>query len=109
MVRIVVYGLHQKAASDDHNDAPESMHGFKIDSERIFYLLKDWAGGGLSASEVQRTAMHAYNNQIHLLKTLGINKGWCMQSMSRMASLTMVLDKKGDLARSKRATFTGIF
>ena len=63
------------------------MHGFDFGSECIFYLLTDWAWSGLSASDVRRRAMHAHNDQIRLLKTLGINEGWCMQSMSRMAKL----------------------
>ena len=87
MVRIVGSGLQQKAAREDQKDAPESTHGFKIDSAYILYLPKDWACGGLSASKVQQRAMHAYNDQTYPLKTPGINHDWRMQSMSRMASL----------------------
>ena len=59
--------------------------------------------GGLSGSEVQRRAMHAHNDLIRLLKTLGINEEWCMQSMLRMAKL-------GNGIGSRRGfSTTGIF
>ena len=87
MGRIPGTGMHQKAAMERHRDAPESSHGFQTDSQFIFDLLKDWAWGGLSASEVQRRAMHAYDDHLFRLKKLGVNPDWCMQSMLRMSKL----------------------
>ena len=89
--RVPGAGLHQRAAihqgMNDTSGSHPPRDEFQIDSQFIFYLLKDWAWGGLSASEVQRRAMHAYNEQLYRLKKLGVNPDWCMQSMLRMSRL----------------------
>ena len=48
----------------------------------------------MSASEVQGRAMHAYNDQFYLMKKLGVNPDWCMQSMLRMSKLGSVTGSK---------------
>ena len=85
MGRIHGTWMHQKAAMEDHRGAPESSHGFQIDSQFILYLPKDLAWGVLSASEVQRRAMHAYNDPYSLMQKMGVNPDWCLQSMLDMS------------------------
>ena len=108
MGRVPGTGMHQRSVihqgMNDTSGSHPPRDEFQIDSQCTFDLLKDWAWGGLSASEVQRRAMHAYNDQLHLLKKLGVNPDWCMQSMLRMSRLG---NARGS-SKIQRATYTGI-
>ena len=85
MGRISGTGVHQRAAlqrqlDDDTSGDHPPRDEFQVDSQCIFYLLNDWAWGGLSASEVQRRAMHAYNDQSSIMrKWVSIQIGACNQ------------------------------
>ena len=53
------------------------MFGFVIDSSAVFDNLKQFAEGGISASEVQHRALQDYKDQIRLLDSLGMHHSDC--------------------------------
>ena len=51
------------------------------------HILRQWAWGELSASNVQQLAMHAYNDQAELLKSLGLSPDLANPHLFRLARL----------------------
>ena len=77
----------QRQMDNDTSGRHPPRDEFEIDSQFIFYLLKDWAWGGWSASEAQQRAMHAYNDQCSRMQTMGVNPNWCRQAMLKMSGM----------------------
>ena len=105
--------MHQRApihqGMNDTSGSHPPRDEFQIDSQFIFYLLKDWAWGGLSASEVQRRAMQAYTDQYSLMLKIGVNPDGCMHSMLKMSGMGNVRGsfeiQKGNIHRDLMKCF----
>jgi hypothetical protein len=59
---------HRGRALEEYNDVQSA----RIESQQVKALIQEWGWGHCSAADVQRTAELAYNDQVAILKSLGL-------------------------------------
>ena len=92
--------LASEAPSSSSNAFPST--GFLIDSSAALDYLKQFAEGGISATEVQHRAHQDYKDQIRLLDNLGMHHGHVLSSIKKLAALGSWGRLKGNVAKELR-------
>ena len=80
-------GRHQNQSGQASHVGLGGSAGYKFDSEAAFYAVKSWAWGHSSAVQLQETMQHNFNDQVRLLRNLGLNTDLCCQSLKDLSKL----------------------
>ena len=85
-------GRHQRSVAARGASSSRATHDphcdvYTFDSEQGFYLVKDWAWGLVSATQVQGRAAMALRDQQKLLRQVGANVECANQSLQDLSGL----------------------
>lgn len=80
--RLALADLASRAAA---SSGPAKNDG--ITSQMVLYLIKEWSWGHLSATKLQVIARKAYEDQVQILRRLGISEDCVDDTLKRIASL----------------------